>query len=92
MGSIEAKLGTLRLEEDARKKILDLIQKAKDANLNADAQGLHDTVDKLGGKMVQLLVTTVALRALKNVWKHALDYGKQYYDLLNEIRIVSGKT
>ena len=90
--SIEAKLGTLRMEEDARKKILDLIQKGKDANLNADAQGLHDTVDKIGNKLVQMLVVATALKALKSIWKNAIDYGKQYYDLLNEIRIVSGQT
>ena len=90
MDSIEAKVGTLEIEETARKRILDLIQKAKDANLNADAQGLHDTVDKIGSKLVQMLITATALRALKNTWQHAIEYGKKYYDLLNEIRIVSG--
>lgn len=31
-------------------------------------------------------------RALKNFWSEAVSYAKEYYDQLNEIRIVSLKT
>lgn len=36
------------------------------------------------------LITVYATNALKNFWRDSLDYAQQYYDKLNEIRIVTG--
>ena len=39
-----------------------------------------------------MAATMLVLRGLKSVWQEATRFAQEYYDLLNEIRIVSGKT
>ena len=36
------------------------------------------------------MVTVYAANALKEFWNDSIEYGQKYYDLLTEIRIVSG--
>lgn len=38
------------------------------------------------------MVTIYMSRAISQFWKDSIDYASKYYDLLNEIRIVSGAT
>ena len=45
-------------------------------------------VDQIFKRLVQM----VALRALRTMWREATQYATEYYDKLNEIRLVTGKT
>lgn len=45
-------------------------------------------VDQIFKRMVQM----VALRAIRTMWREATQYATEYYDKLNEIRLVTGKT
>lgn len=92
--AIERKLATLNLEEGTRKRLLDLIQRAAGAEA-AHAKGvgpLSQMTNQIGNRMLQMVSVTALLRTLSTVWRNAVSYGKEYYDLLNEIRIVSGKS
>ena len=98
---IEQKLGTLNIEEGTRKKILDLIQQAKNAEATHQKQlestggqlnELDQTLNKIGGRILQMATTMLVLRGLTTIWREATDYAQKYYDQMNEIRIVSGKS
>lgn len=39
-----------------------------------------------------MATTMLVLRGLTTLWRNATEYAQQYYDKLNEIRIVTGKT
>lgn len=39
-----------------------------------------------------MATTVLVLRGLTTLWRNATEYAQQYYDKLNEIRIVTGKT
>lgn len=45
-------------------------------------------VDQIFKRLVQM----VALRAIRTMWREATQYATEYYDKLNEIRLVTGKT
>ena len=98
---IEQKLGTLNIEEGTRKKILDLIQQAKNAEATHQKQlegtggqlnELDQTLNKIGSRILQMATTMLVLRGLTTIWREATDYAQKYYDQMNEIRIVSGKS
>ncbi len=98
---MEQKLPTLNLEEGVRKKILDLINQAKNAeathqkNLEGLKKGtteLDKALNQIGSRLIQIVTTMLVLRGLTSLWRNATDYAQQYYDSLNEIRIVTGKT
>lgn len=101
IAAIEQKLGTLNIEESTRKKILDLIQKAKNAEATHQKQlegtdgqlsQLDQTLDRIGSRILQMATTMLVLRGISNIWQSATDYAQKYYDQMNEIRIVSGKS
>ena len=51
--------------------------------------GLDKVISEIGTHIRQVIMMHVT-NALENMWSDALDYAQTYYDLLNEIRIVSG--
>lgn len=51
--------------------------------------GLDKVISEIGTHIRQVVMMHVT-NALENMWSDALDYAQTYYDLLNEIRIVSG--
>ena len=98
---IAQKLPSLNIEESVRRKILDLIQQAANAeathqkaltNLNSGASQLNTTLDRMAGQLLQMASTMLVLRGLSSLWQKATDFAQQYYDKLNEIRIVTGKS
>lgn len=98
---IERKLGSMNIEESIRKRILTLIEQAKNAEAThnkalSDHSGkvseLDKALDRVGSRILQMAATMLVLRGLKSVWQEATRFAQEYYDLLNEIRIVSGKT
>ena len=99
--TFEQKLSSLNIEESARKKILDLIEQAKNAEATHQQQiadsnkrlsQMEQTLDKVGSRILQMATTMLILRGLSSIWNNATDYAQEYYDKLNEIRIVTGKS
>lgn len=39
-----------------------------------------------------MAATMLVMRGLSNMWREATDYAAKFYDQLNEIRIVTGKS
>ena len=98
---VEQKIGSMNIEESVRKRILTLIEQAKNAEAthnktlsdhNGKVSELEKSLDKVGSRILQMAATMLVLRGLKSVWQEATRFAQEYYDLLNEIRIVSGKT
>lgn len=81
-------------ESEARKQIINLIQKSKDAQdaQEKSAKKYQDTADKIVNRMIQMASTMLIMRGLSSIWSSAKDYAQKYYDKLNEIRIVTMAT
>ncbi len=69
--ALEQKLGSLNMKEGTRRKILTLIQQAKDAeqsharnvdSLNTTATNLDKTLDRIGTRLLRMAATMVVLR------------------------------
>ena len=87
--SIEQKLGTLSLEEGVRKKILDLIQQAQNAEaahqksldaINSGTTKLDESLNRMGSRLLQMATTMLMLRGLSALWQNATNYAQQFYD------------
>lgn len=87
------------LTEDEQ-KIVDLVNKAaiaqKEHNKNIDdgkdkTSEYGSVLDKVYTRMVSML-KAAATRVLRNMFQEAVKYASEYYDLLNEIRLVTGMT
>lgn len=93
---IEQKIQLLDIEEDAREKIIQLIEQAKTTEQTqqrtiANMGSMNQLLDGIGGKLLQMVATMLIMRGLSKMWSEARAYAAKYYDQLNEIRIVSGK-
>lgn len=71
IGSIEEKVSALDIEEGVRKRILDLIEQAKNAeathaktvkDMDGSVSSLGQTLDKTGSRLLQMAATMLALR------------------------------
>ena len=101
INGIEQKVGELDIEESVRTRILDLINQAHNAEAmhNRDLTGVQNNVSALGqslnnisNRLLQMAATMLVLRGLTSIWRNATGFAQQYYDKLNEIRIVTGKS
>ena len=89
IASVEQKLGSLNMEEGVRKRILDLIEQARNAeathqksfnSINDGASKLDATLGRVGSRLLQMASTMILLRGLSTLWKNATDFAQQYYD------------
>ena len=71
INGIEEKIGSLTIEEDVRKKILDLIAQARNAEatqrssmggIKDDANALGNTLDRISSRLIQMATTMLLLR------------------------------
>ena len=71
INGIEEKIGSLTIEEDVRKKILDLIAQARNAEatqrssmggIKDDATALGNTLDRISSRLIQMATTMLLLR------------------------------
>ena len=101
INGIEEKIGSLNIEESVRTRILDLINQARNAEamhnqnvsgLNNTTSALGQTLDRISSRLLQMAATMLVLRGLTSIWRNATGFAQQYYDKLNEIRIVTGKS
>lgn len=49
-------------------------------------------LDRIIQRMTRWVVQMLVIRQLREAWRDAVSYAKEYYDALNEIRVVSGIT
>ena len=78
--AIEQKIGSMNIEESVRKRILTLIEQAKNAEAthnktlsdhNGKVSELEKSLDKVGSRILQMAATVLVLRGLKSVWQEA---------------------
>ena len=71
INGIEEKIGSLTIEEDVRKKILDLIAQARNAEatqrssmggIKDDANALGNTLDRISSRLIKMATTMLLLR------------------------------
>lgn len=95
---IKQKTSGTQMEAKAAKQLediyrqVDVVVKNHEKNvesMNKRTTGLDRVISEIGTHIRQVVMMHVT-NALKNMWSDALDYAQTYYDLLNEIRIVSG--
>lgn len=72
--------------EQAEGKIRDRITEQEQARMRAN-QALQTAY-----RTIVSIVTVLASRAIRQAWADAKEYAAGYYDLMNEIRIVTGQT
>ena len=101
INGIEQMVRELDIEEGVRTRILDLINQAHNAEAmhNRDVTGVQNNVSALGqslnnisNRLLQMAATMLVLRGLTSIWRNATSFAQQYYDKLNEIRIVTGRS
>ena len=89
IASVEQKIGSLTMEENVRKRVLDLIEQARNAeathqkllnSINDGASKLDATLGRVGNRLLQMASTMILLRGLSALWKNATDFAQQYYD------------
>lgn len=96
--TIQQKVNVSQLEENAAKRLQDIYVQTDAAinlhsknvdSLKTNLTGFDKIISEIGTHIRQVVMMHVT-NALENMWSDALDYARTYYDLLNEIRIVSG--
>ena len=101
LGNIDKAAQELGVDETTRRKILEIQEKmrAEQSQFNKDVeagvnktQQMGEIMDAIVSKIVNFAATVVIGRVLQDMWRSATSYASEYYDLMNQIRIVSGKT
>ena len=96
--TIQQKVNVSQLEENAAKRLQDIYVQTDAAinlhsknvdSLKTNLTGFDKIISEIGTHIRQVVMMHVT-NTLENMWSDALDYARTYYDLLNEIRIVSG--
>lgn len=99
LNALNQKLTSLGLEEGIRNQILSLINMALNAeaahNLEMEksvtlGKSMSKGFSDIGKRIVQMVSSMIIYRTLMNTWREAITYVKEYYDYMNEIRIVTG--
>lgn len=91
----------LDLTNEGYEKISNTIQDAKTATaayvnesiaLNNQTDQQTKNLQNMEKAAVRWIATMVVMRGLRSMWNNMVDFAKEYYDQMNEIRIVTGKT
>lgn len=98
IASIENEVKTLNVDEATRTRILNLIQQSRDAQLgltNGTKEGVtatQDMANQISGMLTRYLSIVAVIRTINNLIKSTTEYVSEYYDKMNEIRMITGKT
>ena len=84
-------------ESEDRQKIVDNINKAEVAqgkltDSTKEAGKASAGLEQSFSRILKYITTMIIVRGLREMWRDATQYAKEYYDSLNEIRIVTGMT
>ena len=60
--------------------------------MRENATVLENTLDRISSRLLQMAATMLVLRGLTSLWRNATSFAQTYYDKLNEIRVVTGKS
>lgn len=87
---------------DKESRKVDAIQTKGVHTTQQTVDGLHkqkqetkqvtDETSKMVSQLERWAATMIVMRGLRNLWRNMTDYAAEYYDALNEIRIVTMKT
>lgn len=86
-----------RLTEAEREQLIQLQKKlnAEQTKHNSKLEMMKKSSEKINDffrQMTNWVVQMLILDKLKEAWNQAVNYAKEYYDALNEIRVVTGMT
>lgn len=59
-------------------------------NIEVDTAKVQEQQKQIVDQIYKRMIQMVALRALRQMWQEAVKYATEYYDALNEIRLVTG--
>lgn len=92
VGSLKEEVSYKNLSLKAQGQINDQIVKAENAKrqFNGELAKTQTGFDKLLASAKSFVVQMVVMRGLSTLWMNATTYAKEYYDALNEIRMVTG--
>lgn len=83
----KAKQQDKKLAEDERKRAE---QAKENARQQQEIQRIQEQQKQIVDQIYKRMIQMVALRALRQIWQEAVKYATEYYDALNEIRLVTG--
>lgn len=83
----KAKQQDKKLAEDERKRAE---QAKENARQQQEIQRIQEQQRQIVDQIYKRMIQMVALRALRQMWQEAVKYATEYYDALNEIRLVTG--
>lgn len=83
----KAKQQDKKLAEDERKRAE---QAKENARQQQEIQRIQEQQKQIVDQIYKRMIQMVALRALRQMWQEAVKYATEYYDALNEIRLVTG--
>ena len=94
---LQQDLGKRRLNEQQEKRVAKAISEATAQQNKHNAaltmmQKSGAELDRIFQRMTRWVVQMLVIRQLREAWRDAVSYAKEYYDALNEIRVVSGIT
>lgn len=85
------------MTEQENQKLVDLQKQltAEQTKHNAKLDLMKKSSDEINRyfqQMTQWVMQMLIINKLQDAWREAVDYAKEYYDALNEIRVVTGMT
>ena len=94
---LQQDLGKRQLNEQQEKRVAKAISEATAQQNKHNAaltmmQKSGAELDRIFQRMTRWVVQMLVIRQLREAWRDAVSYAKEYYDALNEIRVVSGIT
>lgn len=75
------------MEEKHRVALQGVVDKMHEEN--GESKQAEQNIQNMVTQMERWLATMVVMRGLGNIWRNATDYISEYYDKMNEIRIVT---
>ena len=91
IGNLEKELDKLRVNEDERRRILQIIEQSKTAT-GAMGSQTNEISTQVSGLITRYFSLMTVIRTISNLIKSTVEYISEYYDKMNEIRIITGKT
>lgn len=94
---LQQDMGKRQLNEQQEKRVAKAISEATAQQNKHNAaltmmQKSGAELDRIFQRMTRWVVQMLVIRQLREAWRDAVSYAKEYYDALNEIRVVSGIT
>lgn len=98
INAIKAGINSLHIDKETREQILSVIERAT-TEQNAFTAGVYDSTNAskemestINSMMTRMFSLVAIIRTISNLIKNTTEYVSEYYDKMNEIRIITGKT